>query len=148
MSKSFCGLFINSATGCGETFSEPTGIITSPGYPGTYPDIVRCVYQIRLHGFNRITVTFTDFNLETSKDFLYFGQGFIAGEQMESLTGNLAGQLPQTRVFDSKAVSFLFTTDMNIARSGFRLEYSAGESGFMLCFLYIACCMSRKDGQR
>ena len=120
------------ATGCGQTFTEPTGIITSPNYPGNYTSRQQCVYYIRVHGATEISLTITNFKLEEEKDILGIGVGYEAIDTfVGALTGDLTAQLPRTTIYQSGGVWIYFATDRNIEDSGFRIEYGAGKFTFL-----------------
>ena len=51
-------------SGCGGEFVTPTGVITSPNYPGQYPHRRFCIWTIRVADDRRVTLTFDDFDLE------------------------------------------------------------------------------------
>ena len=118
-----------TAATCGRSYSNFTGIITSPNYPGVYDNNHHCVYQIRPHGANSIDITITNLNLEMIKDYLYIASGYVAdmNQANESLTGDLTAMLPRTVTYHSGAVWLLFISDFSVVSSGFRIEYSAGE---------------------
>ncbi len=50
--------------GCGDTFTEDSGIITSPNYPRNYEHNTNCVMTIVVTGNKVITLYFTDMDIE------------------------------------------------------------------------------------
>ena len=54
------------ALDCGETFTSPTGTLSSPNYPSNYPNKRECVYKIVVGVNMQIKLNFTDFQLEYS----------------------------------------------------------------------------------
>ena len=62
-------------TDCGETFfTGPTGNITSPNYPGTFPSNTNCTYTIQVEPGQTVYLVFDYMEL---RDFLSI---FIEGE--------------------------------------------------------------------
>ena len=55
---------------CGGYYAELSGTIVSPNYPGNYPDKSRCYYYIMLPMGYTITMTITEFKIETCCDYL------------------------------------------------------------------------------
>lgn len=51
---------------CGGIYSEPTGIIESPGYPSYYTEDQICIYEIIQPLGTSILLTFLDFHMEES----------------------------------------------------------------------------------
>ena len=49
----------------------PTGVITSPNYPGQYPHRRICIWKIRVAEGRRVTLTFDEFDLEAHPRCLY-----------------------------------------------------------------------------
>lgn len=64
MSSQSFPLFLHVCPGCGETFTSPSGIITSPGHPTNYPHGTNCTWYISVDPGNLIRLTFDTFNLE------------------------------------------------------------------------------------
>ena len=50
---------------------SPTGVITSPNYPGQYPHRRICVWKIRVAEGRRVTLTFDEFDLEAHPRCVY-----------------------------------------------------------------------------
>ncbi|KAK3106526.1 hypothetical protein FSP39_021900 [Pinctada imbricata] len=59
------------STACGGTFTEPRGTIQSPSYPNAYPGNKQCDYIISQPVGQRITLTFTDFDVEDAATCQY-----------------------------------------------------------------------------
>ena len=58
-------LMLTNKTGqCGGTFLTPNGILTSPSYPGLYPDISECVYTISRPNGTVILLDFLSMDIE------------------------------------------------------------------------------------
>lgn len=50
--------------GCGDTLTSPSGIISSPGHPNSYPHGANCTWYINVTPGNLVRLTFDSFNLE------------------------------------------------------------------------------------
>lgn len=57
-------LFFFHIPGCGDTLTSPSGTITSPGHPSSYPHGANCTWYINVSPGNLIRLTFVSFNLE------------------------------------------------------------------------------------
>ena len=57
-------------TDCDKTFTQNSGIITSPGYPNSY-ERKTCVWLIKADPNKIITLNFTKFNVEDSYQCRY-----------------------------------------------------------------------------
>ncbi|XP_029168402.1 cubilin-like [Nylanderia fulva] len=68
----FTGHFVASYsalnTACGGTYTSVQGIITSPGYPNSYPLNAECVWILNLSPGNKITLSFSEFDIESSEN--------------------------------------------------------------------------------
>ena len=56
---------------CGATLTSLTGLIQSPNFPNNYPNGLGCVYVISVPDAYRVTLTFTNFDVENSTDCKY-----------------------------------------------------------------------------
>lgn len=55
-----------SSPDCSETFTSPTGELSSPNFPSNYPNNRQCIYKIIVGVNMQIMLNFTDFNMEGS----------------------------------------------------------------------------------
>lgn len=60
--KSYLQCFLVS--GCGATLTSPSGTITSPGHPSSYPHGANCTWYINVPVGNLVRLSFDSFNLE------------------------------------------------------------------------------------
>ncbi|XP_019640435.1 PREDICTED: sortilin-related receptor-like [Branchiostoma belcheri] len=119
-----CGLAIQAS--CGGIFVDASGIITSPGYPGSYGNNEYCVYTIRAPSGNFVRLDFQEFNLESRYDNLRI---FEDGSEIQRYTGS---SLPPTYISSTNAVQLVFTSDGSVTLTGFNLTYSyANECAFI-----------------
>ena len=56
---------------CGGEFQGPTGYITSPFYPDSYPNDRECVYVIAQPPGTRIHLEFMEFDVESHSDCMF-----------------------------------------------------------------------------
>lgn len=57
--------------GCGGVIQKPSGTISSPGYPRTYPDGKQCEWIIEVEYGKSIEIWFTDVSFENSPTCAY-----------------------------------------------------------------------------
>ena len=62
---------LDAATDCNNTFSATQGIVTSPGFPSTYPLNSDCYNYISAPTGSSVTLTFTTFGLEYQSECHY-----------------------------------------------------------------------------
>lgn len=60
-----------SVTGCGQSLTDPTGTITSPGHPNTYPHGVNCTWFVRVEPGLVVRLTFHTFSIESHPNCVY-----------------------------------------------------------------------------
>ena len=56
---------------CGATLTSLTGVIQSPNFPNDYTNGLACVYVISVPDTYRVTLAFTNFDLENSTGCKY-----------------------------------------------------------------------------
>lgn len=93
-------------------------IITSPGYPSKYDDNLRRQWNIDVGLSNTVRITFTQFELENTYDFvkIYNGQSTTCGS-LANYTGTI---YPLELTSTGRYMTILFTTDGSGTKSGFR----------------------------
>ena len=64
-------LFVEGAPGCGGSFESATGVVISPNYPNPYPRLAQCVWTIRVLDGERITINFTQVDLEDHQNCIW-----------------------------------------------------------------------------
>uniref|UniRef100_A0A8D1YH74 CUB domain-containing protein n=1 Tax=Sus scrofa TaxID=9823 RepID=A0A8D1YH74_PIG len=57
-------IWTSSPSGCGGTLYGDSGLVTSPGYPGTYPNHTHCEWVIIAPGGRPVTVSFSFINID------------------------------------------------------------------------------------
>ncbi|XP_070547366.1 cubilin-like [Ptychodera flava] len=111
---------------CGENFyGINSGHFTSPNYPSNYGNNLTCYYIISIPEAHSIIVTFLDYDVETSYDFIQVGKGQITHENsLINYTTNYIHAPPPLDVA-SDFVWLIFKSDSSTGRRGFYLTFSA-----------------------
>ncbi|CAM9270170.1 unnamed protein product, partial [Lampetra planeri] len=118
-----------SATeGCGETFTSPSGTITTPGHPTNYPHGTNCTWYISVDPGNLIRLTFDSFNLEyhsgCNYDYLeVYDNGTV---QTGAKIGRFCGRsVPPSITSTDRLLTLLFVSDSSLATEGFSASYTS-----------------------
>eukprot|EP00795_Rhopilema_esculentum_P003194 gene3194-1508_t len=115
---------------CNQVLSSLQGNFTSPGYPMPYPNNARCNYEIVVPTGKRIVLTFSDFDLEHSYDYVQIQQ--TVGGSLQDVT-RLTGDSLNTTQFTSAERSFklIFSSDSSVTKRGFSAHYHTIDSGII-----------------
>ncbi|NXH11671.1 CUBN protein, partial [Bucco capensis] len=122
--------FDSSTEGCGGDFTAPVGTFTSPNYPNLYPHGRVCEWRITVQEGRRVTLTFSDLEMEhhwtCSSDYVAVYNGL---RQNSPQLAKLCGELnPGTEVKSSgNTMKVMLVTDMSYASRGFSASYTSGE---------------------
>ncbi|XP_043273312.1 cubilin-like [Venturia canescens] len=112
---------LNSA--CGGEYRAVSGTLASPMYPQSYPVNAECIWQLKVAPGNRISLSFSQFNIETSpncdRDYLEIREKSGIGR----LIGIYCNELPAP-VEASDELWIKFRSDETGTASGFLGEYS------------------------
>ena len=104
--------------------------IQSPDYPNSYPDNMKCIYDINA-AYGNIILNFTSFELEASdgckKDWIKIYDGSISND---TLVQTRCGNDRTPYITTALRVLIVFHSDMAVARKGFRIGFS-GKSVFL-----------------
>ena len=139
----------NSLAGCDQDVREP-GTITSPNYPDDYPSSSLCWYNITSPNDLVVSLDITDFQLESSYDYLYVYDGPNEGER---LIGSYTGTLTNIPLIISsgRSLYLVFDTDSSIQQRGFSADIMFQEppgkysfknvffSYHLFCFVFCFC---------
>uniref|UniRef100_A0A3Q2TAZ9 Cubilin n=1 Tax=Fundulus heteroclitus TaxID=8078 RepID=A0A3Q2TAZ9_FUNHE len=111
--------------GCGHTMTSPSGTITSPGHPTSYPHGANCTWYISVLPGNLIRLSFDSFNLEyhsnCNYDYLevYDGTGTTGNK-----TGRYCGRsVPPSITSSDNQMTLLLVTDSSLSKEGFSASY-------------------------
>ncbi|MEZ4361765.1 MAG: M4 family metallopeptidase [Kofleriaceae bacterium] len=106
---------------CDETLTAESGTLTSPNYPGNYPNNFRRTWCIQPASGNPATLHFTAFNTELGYDFVTIKDAF--GTQLSQTSGTTP---PPDAT--STLLAVRFTSDVSVVRSGFQATWTASAS--------------------
>ncbi|XP_022244883.1 uncharacterized protein LOC111086422 isoform X2 [Limulus polyphemus] len=115
---------------CNETFfldaNHPHDIISSPGYPEYYPDLIECYYEIRAPNPKKINLEFTDFLLEDHESCNYDYLEIQDGDNAQAASrhcGDYRQKLKLLRHLSStNQLKLKFLSDFSYSNRGFRAE--------------------------
>ncbi|XP_032748332.1 deleted in malignant brain tumors 1 protein [Rattus rattus] len=107
---------------CGGLLTLPYGQFSSPYYPGSYPNNARCLWKIFVPSMNRVTVVFTDVQLEGGCNFDYI-LVFDGPEYNSSLIARVCDGFNGSFTSTQNFMSVVFITDGSVTRRGFQANY-------------------------
>uniref|UniRef100_A0A669EYE9 CUB and Sushi multiple domains 2 n=1 Tax=Oreochromis niloticus TaxID=8128 RepID=A0A669EYE9_ORENI len=107
---------------CGGNLTGPSGLILSPDYPEPYPHGRECDWTVTVTQDYVISLTFNQFSLEPSYDFLHIYDG---PDSLSALLGSFYGTDVPDRIESSSNTLFLaFRSDASLSSNGFVLQYT------------------------
>ncbi|XP_069095270.1 deleted in malignant brain tumors 1 protein [Pleurodeles waltl] len=111
---------------CGGILSQPSGSFASPGYPYSYPNNARCLWQLVAPNNSCIQVTFFGASLETAPNCQYDSISVFNGPQYTSdLLGKICNDSFYRFTSTSNSMDILFKSDSSITASGFNAYYQS-----------------------
>ncbi|ELT94437.1 hypothetical protein CAPTEDRAFT_224894 [Capitella teleta] len=116
---------------CNQTYSESSGQILSPGWPGNYPHLSNCQMLIEAPSGYSVSLYFHIFSLESHEQCAFDDlQVFNGSSDTGPLLFTLCGPtLPSPIFTPSNALLLRFTSDDSLAQSGFHLTYTSSPLG-------------------
>ncbi|XP_021476232.2 cubilin [Oncorhynchus mykiss] len=123
---------IDATTDCSETFTSPTGELSSPNFPSNYPNNRQCIYKIIVGVNMQIMLNFTDFNMEGSPPNCAFDYVEIrdGGYETSPLIGKFcSNQRPPMMVSHSNRLWLMFRSDSSATFPGFRAHWDGTQTG-------------------
>lgn len=118
----------NPSIGCGGTFTDSTGMFSSPMDGNAYPNGASCIYNMVVNPGMVVQLTFNTFNLENHENCIYdYVEIYDNGTTPNAtLLGRYCGGTPPpVLVSESNQMSVVFRTDSSIASDGFTASYAA-----------------------
>lgn len=112
---------------CAHAYSTSPGTVTSENYPQNYPASLNCGYYISAPSGNKISLTFTDFDLEPSSphchiDYLAIYNGPTNSDPLIGLYCG-SGTIPPV-VSTGNSLLLQFHSDSSDQRKGFQAAYT------------------------
>ncbi|KAM9066966.1 scavenger receptor cysteine-rich domain-containing protein DMBT1 isoform 30-T30 [Sarcophilus harrisii] len=106
---------------CGEFLSQLSGNISSPNYPGNYPNNANCVWNIQVLNNYLVTIVFEEVQLEGGcNDYI---QVYDGPYQTSPLISHICNGGRDTFTSTSNFMSIRFISDTSVTRRGFRAYY-------------------------
>ncbi|XP_056155801.1 cubilin [Lampris incognitus] len=124
--RGFAASYGSAMEGCGQTLTAPSGIITSPGHPNSYPHGANCTWYINVAPGNVIRLSFDSFNLEeySNCNFDYVEVYDNGTVQTGTKVGRYCGrEVPPSITSTDNLLTLLFVSDSNLSFEGFSASY-------------------------
>uniref|UniRef100_A0A672SF25 CUB and sushi domain-containing protein 3-like n=1 Tax=Sinocyclocheilus grahami TaxID=75366 RepID=A0A672SF25_SINGR len=103
-----------------EVLFDSTGVILSPGYPDSYPNLQMCSWMINVEKGYNITLHFELFQTEKEFDILEI---FDGGQSLAVLSGDLS--VPFNMTTTGHQLFLRWSSDHGTNKKGFRITYVA-----------------------
>ncbi|KAE8596094.1 hypothetical protein XENTR_v10015965 [Xenopus tropicalis] len=121
---------LNATTACDASYTEASGIFSSPNYPNRYPNNLECIYTITVETNKQILLNFTTFVLSTStncdKDHVEIRDG---GYEISPLLGKFCQGPPPVIVSHSNKLWVKFRSDSSYSETGFSAHWDSATTG-------------------
>jgi hypothetical protein len=125
---------------CGQTLTGVQGLVTSPGFPSSYPDRENCYIHIRVPYVCRARVEFMAFDLEyqvtCNYDSLEVFDGYTT-DYAKSIGKYCGNSIPTNLTSSTNELLLHFVSDGSVAQSGFKGRYTAGKAVQFPSVLYV-----------
>ncbi|XP_064643493.1 cubilin-like [Lineus longissimus] len=119
--------FESGISECGGELVTPSGVIATPNYPGLYPHMRVCTWNIKVQQGRRVTLTFDDFKLEEGGncyfDHVRVNNGIIA--EAPTIAKLCGSETPDVIESSANAMAVIFKTDGSVSNGGFRATYKS-----------------------
>ncbi|XP_004860031.1 cubilin [Heterocephalus glaber] len=118
-------------TDCGGIQTGEAGVITSPNYPGFYRSLAHCAWLVEAPVGRTITLTFSDFDIETHSACAWDSVTVRNGGSPESpIIGQYCGNSnPRTIQSGSNQLTVIFNSDKSMQSHGFYATWSTQTLG-------------------
>ncbi|XP_061905266.1 low-density lipoprotein receptor-related protein 12-like [Entelurus aequoreus] len=124
---------ISSACGdSSELLRASSGVITSPGWPFQYPPRLNCSWNIRGRPGDTITLSFQDFELQSSHRCSSDWMSISSYKNLDGLRV-CGSSLPPPYISSQDHVWIHFRSDEALTGKGFRLSYVTGKADVSSC---------------
>ncbi|XP_077342767.1 scavenger receptor cysteine-rich domain-containing protein DMBT1-like isoform X3 [Lithobates pipiens] len=111
---------------CGGVLTYPSGVFSSPFYPGLYPNNALCIWEIRVLPGHTVDLSFLYMDLEYTSSCSYDSVTIYDGLPLSSSPlGKICSSVNSTFKSSSNVMGVVFRTDSSVQRSGFQAFYSS-----------------------
>ncbi|KAM4705286.1 LOW QUALITY PROTEIN: cubilin [Rhinophrynus dorsalis] len=121
---------LNASTVCDITYTEASGIFTSPNYPNNIPNNLECIYTITVETSKQILLNFTDFILYSStnceKAYVEIRNG---GYELSPLIGKFCRESPPVIISHSNKLWIKLKSDVSYASARFSAHWDSASTG-------------------
>uniref|UniRef100_A0A1Y1LNZ2 Cubilin n=1 Tax=Photinus pyralis TaxID=7054 RepID=A0A1Y1LNZ2_PHOPY len=115
---------------CGGIYTDPTGVIESPGYPNKYGEDLVCIYEIVQPTGKSILLTFLDFDIEIAQAGCFDALEIRDGDNENStLVGEYCANTPPDVQSTHNYLWLKFESDSSVGSKGFQANYSTIDVG-------------------
>ncbi|XP_025082100.1 low-density lipoprotein receptor-related protein 8-like isoform X3 [Pomacea canaliculata] len=119
------------AEDCGGNFTQPSGSISSPLYPRSYPDNQDCIYVIQAVAGHRVTLQFVVFKLEPGSTPSVCDHDYVQIRDGDSVVSPSVGiycnSTFRPKVRSTRNVLWIkFHSDFSVSKPGFEATYTTG----------------------
>ncbi|XP_043211377.1 tolloid-like protein 2 [Amphibalanus amphitrite] len=119
--------------GCKHEIDTPSGEVSSPEYPETYPSKKDCVWHFSTTPGHRIRLVFNEFDLEHHQECTYDHVTVYDGDSENStVLGTFCGaKTPHPVIASRNEMYMTFTSDASVQRKGFIGTHSTVCGGYL-----------------
>ncbi|XP_040983325.1 deleted in malignant brain tumors 1 protein-like [Aquila chrysaetos chrysaetos] len=132
---------------CGGSFSNSSGMLQSPFYPGSYPNNADCMWEIQVENNFRVMLTFRDIAMQSRRCQYDYVEVYDGPPHSSPLLGRLCSGSFPTYISSSNMMTVRFHSDSRYTFRGFQAHYSsipADHNTTLLCLPdYMHAVVSR-----
>lgn len=126
----------HSPSACDGNFTNSSGLMFSPRYPGYYPPLIRCRWLIKVSSERTIKLRFLEFQLEDHPSCYNDYIEVYDGGTSRTLLGRYCGQrFPEFLQSSSNIMEIIFVSDEKITRAGLKLYYTSEKGKWCIKFM-------------
>ncbi|XP_059708142.1 deleted in malignant brain tumors 1 protein-like isoform X2 [Haemorhous mexicanus] len=108
---------------CGGLLSSSSGTLQSPFYPRNYPNNANCVWEIQVQSNFRVTLTFTDIQMEGGRCLSDYVEIYDGPLHTSPVLGKICSGYYPTYTSSSNLLSVRFHSDSRHTYRGFQANY-------------------------
>ncbi|XP_063297839.1 deleted in malignant brain tumors 1 protein-like [Pelobates fuscus] len=113
---------------CGGLLTNPTGLLSSPLYPGYYPNNAYCVWEIRVTPGHQVELTFLQMDLEYANNCVYDSVTIYDGLPLSSpQLDKICTSANHTYISNSNIMGIVFRSDSSVQGNGFQAVYTSSQ---------------------